>query len=212
MIVYTRWDYLDRDFHIAHHIWTCYPDGRDPRSPHGNYPFPHTTLEGNRWEDGRAWRPWGEYNIRAIPNSAKYTAIAGGHHNTGMYGAPIILDVGIPDDNKTSQVKRITPGNRWINEACPANTRGGRAVLSGGNVSDNCDGETHYGYPWPLSEDFYLVTEGSGKYNRIFLLDKLGSLDSKVQEKARWGELVWPILDVNPKNPQGIELNRKPPS
>jgi len=57
MIVYTRWDYLDRDFHIAHHIWTRYPDGRDPRSPHGNYPFPHTTLEGNRWEDGRAWRP-----------------------------------------------------------------------------------------------------------------------------------------------------------
>lgn len=175
MIVYTRWDYLDRDFHIAHHMWTCYPDGRDPRAPHGNYPLPHSTLEGERWEDGRAWRPWGEYNIRAIPNSGRYIAIAGGHHNTGMYGAPIILDVGIADDNKTSQVKRIIPGQRWINEACPPNTRGGKTVLPGGNTNDTRKEDAHYGYPWPLSEDFYLVTEGRGKYNRIFLLDRFGN-------------------------------------
>lgn len=38
MIVYTRWDYVDRDSDIAHHIWHCYPDGRDPRSYHGNWP------------------------------------------------------------------------------------------------------------------------------------------------------------------------------
>ena len=25
MIVYTRWDYVDRDTNIAHHIWTCFP-------------------------------------------------------------------------------------------------------------------------------------------------------------------------------------------
>ncbi len=35
------------------------------------------------------------------------------------------------------------------------------------------------------------------------------SLDKNVQEKARRGELVWPILDVDPKNPQGIEQSRK---
>ncbi len=175
MIVYTRWDYLDRDFHIAHHFWICAPDGRDPRAPHGNYPLPHTTLEGDRWEDGRALRPWGEYNIRAIPKSDKYIAIAGGHHHTGVYGAPIILDVGIPDDNKTSQVKRITPGRRWINEACPANTSRGETRLPSGNAKDNCREDEHYGYPWPLSEDFYLVTAGSGNYDKIFLLDKYGN-------------------------------------
>jgi hypothetical protein len=38
------------------------------------------------------------------------------------------------------------------------------------------------------------------------------SLDREVQAKARRGELVWPVLDVDPQNPQGIELNRKPPS
>ena len=34
------------------------------------------------------------------------------------------------------------------------------------------------------------------------------SLDSEVQQKARRGELVWPKLDVDSKNPQGIEQNR----
>ena len=37
-IVYTRWDYVDRDTNVAHHIWSCFPDGRDPRAYHGNYP------------------------------------------------------------------------------------------------------------------------------------------------------------------------------
>ncbi|OQW94807.1 MAG: hypothetical protein BWK77_08515 [Verrucomicrobia bacterium A1] len=51
-IVYTRWDYVDRDNDAAHHLWTCFPDGRDPRAPHGNYT---TNREG---------RPWMELGIR----------------------------------------------------------------------------------------------------------------------------------------------------
>jgi hypothetical protein len=175
MIVYTRWDYLDRDFHIAHHLWTCYPDGRDPRAPHGNYPLPHTTLVGEEWEDGRAFRPWGEYNIRAIPDSSKFIAIAGGHHHTGIYGAPIIIDVAVPDNNRTSQVKRIIAGNQWIHESHPSNYEGGKTEITSGNVSEQRHQDSHYGYPWPLSEDFYLVVEGEGTYDRIFLLDKFGN-------------------------------------
>jgi len=206
MIVYTRWDYLDRDFHIAHHLWICYPDGRDPRAPHGNYPLPHTTLEGDYWEDGRALRPWGEYNIRAIPQSGKYMAIAGGHHNTGMYGAPIILNVGISDDNKTSQVKRVTPGTRWINEACPANTKGGKTLLPSRNASDNCDGDAHYGYPWPLSDAFYFVTEGSGKYNRLFLLDKFGN-----REVIYSGFTIPNVSGLRMVSPMPFRARKKPP-
>lgn len=206
MIVYTRWDYLDRDFHIAHHFWTCYPDGRDPRAPHGNYPLPHTTLVGDRWEDGRALRPWGEYNIRAIPDSDKYIAIAGGHHHTGVYGAPILLDISIPDDNRTSQVKRITPGNRWINEACPPNTKGGKTTLQGGNASDNCNGDAHYGYPWPLSEDFYLVTEGGGDCNRIFLLDKFGN-----REVLYSGFTIPGVSGLRTVSPRPFRARKMPP-
>ena len=53
--VYTRWDYVDRDDCVAHHLWTCYPDGRDPRSPHGNYP-PAVSLS----RQGQARWPAGE--------------------------------------------------------------------------------------------------------------------------------------------------------
>ena len=36
MILYTRWDYVDRGAGQAHHAWTCFPDGRDPREVNGN--------------------------------------------------------------------------------------------------------------------------------------------------------------------------------
>jgi len=69
-----------------------------------------------------------------------------------------------------------------------------------------------------LSKSHYDVSLTEAELRRITLwLDTNSlemptfSLDSKVQEKARRGELVWPILDVDPKNPQGIELNRKAP-
>ncbi|MCP4642294.1 MAG: hypothetical protein GY851_17750, partial [bacterium] len=68
MVVYTRWDYVDRGTNVAHHIWTCYPDGRDPRAFHGNYPAV------------RESRPWMEMSIRAIPDSHKCVATAAAHH------------------------------------------------------------------------------------------------------------------------------------
>jgi len=36
MIIYTRWDYVDRGDDQTHHPWITYPDGRDARSIHGN--------------------------------------------------------------------------------------------------------------------------------------------------------------------------------
>ncbi|MFC1805814.1 TolB family protein, partial [Planctomycetota bacterium] len=64
MLVYTRWDYVDRDTNVAHHIWLCHADGRDPRAYHGNYP------------ERRESRPWMEMSIRAVPGSHRYVAVA----------------------------------------------------------------------------------------------------------------------------------------
>jgi len=96
MIVYTRWDYVDRDSDIAHHIWLCYPDGRDPRSYHGNYPR------------ARESRPWMELAIRAIPGSHRYAAVAAPHHGQN-YGSIVLIDHRLPDDHSTGQLKRVTP-------------------------------------------------------------------------------------------------------
>ena len=96
MIVYTRWDYIDRDTNIAHHIWISYPDGRDPRSFHGNYPVV------------RKRRPWMEMEIRAIPGSHRYVAVTGAHHGNAI-GSLVLIDRRIEDDNAMSQVRRLTP-------------------------------------------------------------------------------------------------------
>ncbi len=96
MIVYTRWDYVDRDTNVAHHPWLCYPDGRDPRSFHGNYPV------------NRGSRPWMEMSIRAVPDSHKFVATAAAHHGHA-FGSLVLLDQSLEDDNAMSQLTRLTP-------------------------------------------------------------------------------------------------------
>jgi hypothetical protein len=89
MIVYTRWDYTDRDDCLGSHFWICYPDGRDPRAPHGNYPYPwHTFADnthgnhnrGNGCPCAKSGLPKTEMGIRAIPGSPKYMLVAAPHH------------------------------------------------------------------------------------------------------------------------------------
>ncbi|MDP7287785.1 MAG: hypothetical protein QGH94_07310, partial [Phycisphaerae bacterium] len=162
MIVYTRWDYLDRDWSTAHHHWQCYPDGTDPRSYHGNYPLPHSAMpagvkpseygkKDKRLIHGRYLRPDVEIAYRAVPGTvSKYTAAAVGHH-LGFSGSLILVDTNIPDDSKMAQVKRITPLYRF-----PEVER-----------RDECA----YGTPWPLSEDFYLCNFRTG----LYLLDRYGN-------------------------------------
>jgi len=162
MIVYTRWDYLDRDWSTAHHHWQCYPDGTDPRSYHGNYPLPYSAMpqgvkpsqygkKDKRLVHGRYLRPDVEISYRPIPATAsKYTAAAVGHH-LGFSGSLALVDTNIPDDGKMSQVKRITPLYKF-----PEVERG--ATLT-------------YGTPWPLSEYFYLCNFNTG----LYLLDRYGN-------------------------------------
>jgi hypothetical protein len=166
-IVYTRWDYVDRDSDIAHHIWHCFPDGRDPRSYHGNYP------------KVRESRPWMELSIRAIPNSRNYIAVAAPHHGEA-YGSLVMIDIRKPDDRSTSQVKRITPEIRFPeSEARPGVPhRKGRANRRA----------QMFGTPWPLSEDFYLAVYDprgkQGNRHAIVLVDSFGNRELLYRDPA----------------------------
>lgn len=146
MIVYSRWDYVDRDTNVAHHIWTCYPDGRDPRSFHGNYP---TRREG---------RPWMEMSIRAIPDSNKFVAVTGAHHGHA-FGSLVLIDPRVEDDGAMSQLTRLTPD-------VPFPEAEGRPIPN----------YMIYGTPWPLSEDDYLCVYGADATNRgIYWIDRFGN-------------------------------------
>jgi Tol biopolymer transport system component len=74
-IVYTRWDYIDRDALAAHHIWFCNPDGSNPRSWGGNYSYPLDTMSGGGWTDGRkdGKRPQSEFTRVPFPDPTRST-------------------------------------------------------------------------------------------------------------------------------------------
>ncbi|MDP6524553.1 MAG: hypothetical protein QGI24_09990 [Kiritimatiellia bacterium] len=155
MIVYTRWDYVDRDSDIAHHIWHCFPDGRDPRSYHGN------------WPDKREMRPWMEMAIRAIPDSPNYISVSTPHHGQN-YGSMVMIDLRKEDDKAMSQVKRVTP------EAHLPESESAPGVAMGKGRHRN-NGEA-YGQPWPLSEDYYLSVYDYNKRNYgVYLVDSFGN-------------------------------------
>ena len=189
-IAYTRWDYVDRHWGTAHHFWECYPDGRDPRNFHGNYPLPWSAMTDGLQPAqygkealvyGRNLRPDAELAFRAVPDSPKFTATAVGHHE-GFSGSLVLIDTRIPDDGAMAQVKRITP-EYFFPEVEP--------------------GAVHaYGTAWPLSEDFYLCNFQTG----LYLLDRYGNrelihdpADPKFRvrdpfpARARWLPPVLPV-------------------
>jgi len=101
MIVFSRWDYVDRDSDCAHHPWITTPDGRDSRSIHGNFP---------QGANGRNSRPWMELDVRAIPGSHRFIATAAPHHGQS-YGSFVLVDPDVEDDNAMAPLERITPEN-----------------------------------------------------------------------------------------------------
>ncbi|MCP5522366.1 MAG: discoidin domain-containing protein [Verrucomicrobiales bacterium] len=98
-LIYTRWDYVDRDAACFHGLWTCNPDGSTPAILFGNY----TRL------------PWACYQPKPIPGSRKILFVGGGHHSI-VGGTLCLLD---PDrvelDSQTGEDRReafecLTPG------------------------------------------------------------------------------------------------------
>lgn len=159
MVVYTRWDYVDRGFNQAHHPWITYPDGRDPREFHGNT------------RTNQAVGAHFTHSIRAIPGSRKYVATACGHHTLAR-GSLIIIDPSVPDDDGVSQIKRVTPDQLL----CESEWADWSSRHSGA-----------YATAWPLSEDYFICVYdgyangqyGSGNVRRknfaIVLLDVFGN-------------------------------------
>ncbi len=160
-LLYTRWDYTDRENCLGTRLWIAGADGTDARSPHGNYPLPFSTLDGNQpWKvvngaplrDSRLGSPLVEMGMRAIPGSRKIIVTAAPHHGQA-FGSLCLLDLSVPDDGHMSQVKRITPDELFPESELP--------------------GRRHYKYgtPWPLSEDFYLCNI----WEDLFLVDRYGN-------------------------------------
>jgi hypothetical protein len=153
MIIYTRWDYVDRGDCIAHHPWITYPDGRDPRPIQGNYP------------SARNQRPDMELHVRAIPGSHRYVSTAAGHHRLA-YGSLVIIDPRVEDDGAMAPLKRLTPEVPF-----PESEENHR------DYEERRQSVYIYGTAWPLSELYYLAvyTPAGRESLGIYLIDAFGN-------------------------------------
>lgn len=152
MIIYTRWDYVDRGATHAHGGWITAPDGLDPRPIALNYP--------NSGSDWFRNKPLMTMSLRAIPDSNKYVATAAPHHGQNL-GAIIVVDPEVEDDDNLSCIKNITPDN--------------------GGYPESANGSLDYATPYPLSEKYYLVahdpnkTDINSKRTGIYAIDNSGN-------------------------------------
>jgi concanavalin A-like lectin/glucanase superfamily protein/hydrazine synthase alpha subunit-like protein len=183
MLVYTRWDYTDRENCLGSNFWICHADGRDPRAPHGNYPYPWHTFADNSRRDSRIGRPYVEWNIRAIPRSHRYVLTAGPHHGEA-FGSLVMLDLHQADDGFMSQLKRITPYPAFPESETVARS------------------QYPFGTPWPLSEDFYLCNW----WENLYLLDRFGNRELLCENSLVFGKTDYDmrLIDPIPLRPRKI--------
>ncbi|KKK70005.1 hypothetical protein LCGC14_2928360, partial [marine sediment metagenome] len=91
MIVYTRWDYVDRSGQPYMSLWSTMPDGTQSRLVFGNH----------------ARKPLSTFEPASIPGSQKIVFTAAGHHSvTG--GSLVLLDPTKGSDGQ-SPLTRLTP-------------------------------------------------------------------------------------------------------
>ena len=126
MVVYTRWDYVDRGALQAHHPWIVYPDGRDARAIAGNT---HASMQNF---------PNMIMDVRAIPGSPCYSGLSAAHHSEAR-GSIVLIDPRVPDDDNMAQLKRVTPDQLFTEAEVRLGQRTGI-----------------YASPYPLSEKYYL--------------------------------------------------------
>jgi len=90
-ILYSRWDYIDRDAVTHQNLWSMRPDGTNPAAVWGNAtPSPHCTFQ-----------------IQPVPNSRKIAFTASAHHSiTG--GSIALVDPTLGRDGQQA-ITRITP-------------------------------------------------------------------------------------------------------
>lgn len=116
MLLWTRWDYVDRHGCTAHHPWVTTPDGRNPRPVHGNYSFRYKRADM-------------ELDSRPIPGSHRLVATAAPHHGQA-FGSLLVIDPRIEDDDAMAPVKRLTPDSGFPESQKGAQTYGTAWPLS----------------------------------------------------------------------------------
>jgi len=192
-ILYSRWDYVDRNFGDGHCFWVTNPDGTNQTLIWGN----------NTTHPSAAWF------ARSIPGTGRILCILGTHHGS-LGGALAIIDPRVAIEGKESimrtwplEVKeRFTQSQKaslenersssvrmsvrsWSPEvrelwSTDANMRMHRHDDDLKNV------QPWYNTPWPLSEKYFLCVRAMERHEKaaIYLVDIFGNVIILHEDKA----------------------------
>ncbi len=196
-IIYTRWDYVDRNAVHYQQLWSTRPDGSDVRAFYGNNTF----------------NPVGIWEARPIPGSNRVMATAGAHHAMTA-GSIILLDVAQGVDGPRP-ITRLTPDALFPeSEAAVQRWRAPTGVPSQPTVPveqrrwpGHC-----YRTPYPLSESYFLAAYsfnsliGEPNANAanmfgVYLMDRFGNK-----------ELIYRDLNIGSLWPTPLRARQRPPA
>ena len=183
MVVYTRWDYVDRGALQAHHPWIVYPDGRDSRAIVGNT---HASMQNH---------PNMIMDVRAIPGSPCYSGLASAHHSEAR-GSIVLIDPRVPDDDNMAQIKRITPDQLFPEAEIKLGQR--TAV---------------YASPYPLSEKYYLCVydgDATDQYGNRVDMEKRNYAIALVDVFGN-KEIIYRNPGISCLSPMPLRPRKRPP-
>ena len=158
-IMYSRWEYVDRNFGDAQSVWTAHPDGNN-----------HAVYFGNNTAS-----PGAVMDPRQIPGTQQMVGIFGSCHDR-PWGALAIVDrrlgVDLPQPGKPNPVQHIWPEHA-------IDVMGGWDGNSHINLTYSFDSTTgitpKYEDPYPLYDPEY--PESTGKY---FLVSRMTGSGEKM--------------------------------
>lgn len=142
-VIYTRWDYVDRNAVHYQQLWSTRPDGTSPMAYYGNNTF----------------NPVGVWEARQVPGSPLVMATAAAHH--AMTAGSIILLNRSKGVEGLEPLRRLTPGapfpesetfvvpTKWH---APGSPKEYAAPEEERRWPGHC-----YRSPWPLSDTFFLA-------------------------------------------------------
>ena len=141
-VIYTRWDYVDRNAVFYEQLWSVRPDGAAPAAFYGNNTF----------------NPVGIWEPRAVPGSQRVMATAAPHH--GMTAGSIILVDPTRGVDGPDALTRLTPDTPFpeSESVLLPHWRSALAPEPPNRTPEMDRWPGHcYRSPWPLSEKFFLA-------------------------------------------------------
>lgn len=142
-VIYTRWDYVDRNAVHYQQLWTTRTDASNPVAYYGN----------------NTWNPVGVWEARQVPGSPLVMATAAAHH--AMTAGSIILVDRARGVDGPDPLRRLTPDAMFPESETLVEPQKWHAPGSPKEVTPSEEEKrwpSHcYKSPYPLSEEFFIA-------------------------------------------------------